>query len=59
VRNFEIPFEFESAVPLRFDSKVMGRFEAVVKQGRKVKKAKRFLLWLTLNILLVKYVAWV
>jgi len=27
LRSFEIRFEFESAVPIRFDSKVMGRFE--------------------------------
>jgi len=27
LRSFEIRFEFESAVPIRFDSTVMGRFE--------------------------------
>jgi len=27
LRSFEIRFEFESAVPIRLDSKVMGRFE--------------------------------
>jgi len=27
LQSFEILFEFESAVPIRFDSTVMGRFE--------------------------------
>ena len=27
MRSFEIRFEFESAVPIRFDLKVMGRFK--------------------------------
>ena len=27
LRSFDIRFEFESAVPIRFDSTVMGRFE--------------------------------
>jgi len=27
LRSFEIRFEWESAVPIRFDSKAMGRFE--------------------------------
>jgi len=27
LRSFEISLEFESAVPIRFDSKVMGRFQ--------------------------------
>jgi len=30
LRIFEIRFEFESAVPIRFDSKLMGRFELLV-----------------------------